>query len=326
MKVACMVLTGGKSVRIYLSELGRGLYYGSYKSPRTLTWAIGTIILIVMIATGFMGYMLSPKWPYLTIFSIYGGLSYILANIQELYLEYNIVQNRKNKISINSISMLNNKSLNIFNKREYSTVSSTNNNSERLNIIINELRIKPVFVYEDIKSDNARKQILKDTRDLSGIKWFGKLLICLNLSNSWKALKLLIPSYKDCSGWFNNSCMVIIQWIIEKLIGNQGSKSNKYLFVKEQRVKGRLCKLGNLHRRCTLSSFERNSLLLNGLFIGNKIEHGILSKQIDIIQIRKFTYSKLVLTSELKTVNIEDKNNLNISPWFLTGFIDGFHY
>jgi ubiquinol-cytochrome c reductase cytochrome b subunit len=42
---------------VYL-HIGRGLYYGSYGSPRTLTWAIGTIILIVMMATGFLGYVL----------------------------------------------------------------------------------------------------------------------------------------------------------------------------------------------------------------------------------------------------------------------------
>lgn len=42
---------------VYL-HIGRGLYYGSYKSPRTLTWAIGTVILIVMMATAFLGYVL----------------------------------------------------------------------------------------------------------------------------------------------------------------------------------------------------------------------------------------------------------------------------
>jgi len=34
---------------VYL-HIGRGLYYGSYKTPRTLTWVIGTIILILMMA------------------------------------------------------------------------------------------------------------------------------------------------------------------------------------------------------------------------------------------------------------------------------------
>ena len=42
---------------VYL-HIGRGLYYGSYKTPRTLTWVIGTIILIVMMATAFLGYVL----------------------------------------------------------------------------------------------------------------------------------------------------------------------------------------------------------------------------------------------------------------------------
>jgi ubiquinol-cytochrome c reductase cytochrome b subunit len=42
---------------VYL-HIGRGLYYGSYKSPRTLVWTIGTFILILMIATAFLGYVL----------------------------------------------------------------------------------------------------------------------------------------------------------------------------------------------------------------------------------------------------------------------------
>nr|YP_002970841.1 cytochrome b [Arthroderma uncinatum]ACR19597.1 cytochrome b [Arthroderma uncinatum] len=42
---------------VYL-HIGRGIYYGSYKAPRTLTWSIGTIIFIAMIVTGFLGYVL----------------------------------------------------------------------------------------------------------------------------------------------------------------------------------------------------------------------------------------------------------------------------
>ena len=40
------------------AHIARGLYYGSYKSPRVLLWAIGVIILIVMMATAFLGYVL----------------------------------------------------------------------------------------------------------------------------------------------------------------------------------------------------------------------------------------------------------------------------
>jgi len=39
-------------------HVGRGLYYGSYKSPRVLVWSIGTIILILMMAIAFLGYVL----------------------------------------------------------------------------------------------------------------------------------------------------------------------------------------------------------------------------------------------------------------------------
>jgi ubiquinol-cytochrome c reductase cytochrome b subunit len=42
---------------VYL-HIGRGLYYGSYKAPRTLVWVIGTIIFILMMATAFLGYVL----------------------------------------------------------------------------------------------------------------------------------------------------------------------------------------------------------------------------------------------------------------------------
>jgi len=36
----------------------RGLYYGSYKAPREVTWIIGILIYLAMMATAFMGYVL----------------------------------------------------------------------------------------------------------------------------------------------------------------------------------------------------------------------------------------------------------------------------
>jgi ubiquinol-cytochrome c reductase cytochrome b/c1 subunit len=36
----------------------RGLYYGSYKEPREVLWILGVIIYLLMMATGFMGYVL----------------------------------------------------------------------------------------------------------------------------------------------------------------------------------------------------------------------------------------------------------------------------
>ena len=36
----------------------RGIYYGSYKTPREITWIIGMLIYLLMMATAFMGYVL----------------------------------------------------------------------------------------------------------------------------------------------------------------------------------------------------------------------------------------------------------------------------
>jgi ubiquinol-cytochrome c reductase cytochrome b/c1 subunit len=36
----------------------RGMYYGSYKFPRELLWMIGVVLLLLMMATAFMGYVL----------------------------------------------------------------------------------------------------------------------------------------------------------------------------------------------------------------------------------------------------------------------------
>jgi ubiquinol-cytochrome c reductase cytochrome b subunit len=60
-------------------HIGRGLYYGSYHTPRVLVWSIGVIILILMMATAFLGYVLPygqmslwgeiscPTWSYFDI-------------------------------------------------------------------------------------------------------------------------------------------------------------------------------------------------------------------------------------------------------------------
>lgn len=42
---------------VYL-HIARGLYYGSFRSPRTLLWSIGVVIFILMMATAFLGYVL----------------------------------------------------------------------------------------------------------------------------------------------------------------------------------------------------------------------------------------------------------------------------
>ena len=39
-------------------HIGRGLYYGSYAQPRGLVWSLGVVILLLMMATAFLGYVL----------------------------------------------------------------------------------------------------------------------------------------------------------------------------------------------------------------------------------------------------------------------------
>jgi len=39
-------------------HIGRGLYYGSYIEPRAFVWILGVVILLLMMATAFMGYVL----------------------------------------------------------------------------------------------------------------------------------------------------------------------------------------------------------------------------------------------------------------------------
>src|ERR1700736_3239119 len=51
-------------------HLFRGLYYGSYKYPRELLWILGVVILLLMIATAFIGYVL--PW---------GQMSYLAATV-----------------------------------------------------------------------------------------------------------------------------------------------------------------------------------------------------------------------------------------------------
>ena len=59
----------------------RGLYYGSYKAPRELLWMLGVIILVLMIATAFMGYVLPwgqmSYWAATVITSLFSAIPVI---------------------------------------------------------------------------------------------------------------------------------------------------------------------------------------------------------------------------------------------------------
>ena len=52
-------MNGGSAffIIVYI-HIFRGMYFGSYKSPRELLWILGVVILICMMATSFLGYVL----------------------------------------------------------------------------------------------------------------------------------------------------------------------------------------------------------------------------------------------------------------------------
>ncbi|EEW26514.1 cytochrome b [Rhodobacter ferrooxidans] len=70
---------------VYL-HIFRGLYYGSYKSPREVTWIIGMLIYLAMMATAFMGYVLPwgqmSFWGATVITGLFGAIPGIGESLQ----------------------------------------------------------------------------------------------------------------------------------------------------------------------------------------------------------------------------------------------------
>ena len=65
----------------------RGLYYGSYKAPRELLWWLGILILLLMMATAFMGYVLPwgqmSFWGATVITNLFSAIPLIGDNITQ---------------------------------------------------------------------------------------------------------------------------------------------------------------------------------------------------------------------------------------------------
>ena len=66
----------------------RGLYYGSYKEPREVLWILGVIIYLLMMATGFMGYVLPwgqmSFWGATVITNLFSAIPYFGESIVTL--------------------------------------------------------------------------------------------------------------------------------------------------------------------------------------------------------------------------------------------------
>ncbi len=68
------------------AHIFRGLYYGSYKEPREVTWIIGVLIYVLMMGTAFMGYVLPwgqmSFWGATVITGLFGAIPFIGEPIQ----------------------------------------------------------------------------------------------------------------------------------------------------------------------------------------------------------------------------------------------------
>lgn len=133
---------------VYL-HIGRGLYYGSYKAPRTLVWTIGTFIFILMMATAFLGLSNSPKW------------------FEFKHKNNNI--NKFNSYYTRPGIFININKWNIIGRRYFSVTSPQRLISEQLTKFISEKNLNPVYIYEDLLDETVKSKVLNDTRGLSGI-------------------------------------------------------------------------------------------------------------------------------------------------------------
>ncbi|MFQ5622297.1 MAG: cytochrome bc complex cytochrome b subunit [Paracoccaceae bacterium] len=68
------------------AHIFRGLYYGSYKAPREVTWIVGMLLYVLMMATAFLGYVLvwgqMSFWAATVITGLFGAIPGIGPSIQ----------------------------------------------------------------------------------------------------------------------------------------------------------------------------------------------------------------------------------------------------
>ncbi|MBI1384641.1 MAG: cytochrome b [Rhizobiales bacterium] len=70
----------------------RALYYGSYKAPREVSWILGVLIFLVMMATAFMGYTLPwgqmSFWAVTVITNLFSALDQIIPGVGTAVVEW----------------------------------------------------------------------------------------------------------------------------------------------------------------------------------------------------------------------------------------------
>jgi len=129
-------------------HIGKALYYGSYRKPRVLVWAVGVVIFIATMATAFMGYKNnSPKSYY--------------------YINYPLEIERSSRQG-----SLYNGSKGIFNisqKRDIHYYINPKQDITKPEEIFNSLNINLENYWDNLHDNNIRSQMRSDLKDKSGI-------------------------------------------------------------------------------------------------------------------------------------------------------------
>lgn len=137
---------------VYL-HMGRGIYYASYRAPRSLTWVLGVIIFLVMIITGFLGFL----------------------NMAQDKIKNRIIT--RNTITNNPFGNISRRNYSTSIDKRNSTISdiaterfSVNNSYARIDEFLELKKFKKiVYIFDDIDQDSIQKSIAKKAKNLSGI-------------------------------------------------------------------------------------------------------------------------------------------------------------
>jgi group I intron endonuclease len=261
-------------------HVGRGLYYSSYKSPRILVWSIGVIILILMMAIAFLGYIIdSPKWS---------------------KFKYNT--NKQNKINLTQIDIRNRNKLknNFILKRYNSTLIPFENYSKELIKFLKDNKLNPIYSYESLNLDSTKKKILFETRGLSGIylilnkitfdyyigsastnKFYARFSNHLLNFNGSKIVKLAVKKYKLSEFSF------LVLELFPEIVNKDNNKN--LLDLEDFYLKSLLpnynilteagFKFGYKHTEITRLKMNTNYSLEHRMQIGNLNQSNYLSKE-----------------------------------------------
>ena len=170
------------------AHIGRGLYYGSYRTPRVAVWSIGVIILILMMAIAFLGYVLPygqmSLWGFLKALNVFFNkfnLIYFNTQYLDYFLIYKImplfVSDYKGDLTRDHstpVSKL---------KRIRGIYRIGPHNQEICSIIFGSL-LGDAFAEQRVKTGGTRISFYQESVHLSYIIWLHKILSIRGYTNT----------------------------------------------------------------------------------------------------------------------------------------------